>query len=351
MAPKIFISYRRQDAQAAAGRVYDHLSAKLARSNVFMDVDSIEPGADFVALLEERMSQCEVLIAVIGPTWISVTDREGNRRLAGAGDFVRLEIEGALKRNIRIVPVLVDGAQMPDTANLPETLKPLSRLHAFEVSHHRFHDDMRVLSEFLSKTLGLDLTGPQGDAGPQGETGPQSAPAMRAPDSTPSWTSALLSFRGRMSRKHYWIWAVVLTLVSILLQYLALVLAGEPAGKFLTDSHAISARGKLLMQLCVLPIWWMAFAVIAKRIHDFGHGWGVMTFVVVLSVVFLIFDLLVGETLKTLPSPETDPTAMGIQVLHFSLSVFFLIAFATIGLIKGQTGPNKYGADPKAVAS
>ena len=342
MAPKIFISYRRQDAQAAAGRIYDHLSAKLARSNVFMDVDSIEPGADFVTLLEERMSQCEVLIAVIGPTWISVTDREGNRRLASAGDFVRLEIEGALKRNIRIVPVLVDGAQMPDMANLPETLQPLTRLHAFEVSHHRFHDDMRVLSGFLSKTLGLDI------AERLDGFEPVSASVKHAPDSGPSWTNTLLSFRGRISRKQYWLWALVLTLVSLALQYLALALAGEPADKFLTDSHAISARGKLLMQLCVLPVWWMAFAIIAKRIHDFGHGWGLMTFVVILSAVFLTFDLLVSETLKDLPSPETDPTAMGIQMLHFSLSAFFLISFAAIGLMRGQTGPNEYGSDPKA---
>ena len=344
MAPKIFISYRRQDAQAAAGRIFDHLSAIFAKPDVFMDVDSIEPGADFVALLEERMSQCEALIAVIGPNWTDVTDGDGNRRLNGRNDFVRLEIESALERNILVVPVLVDGAKMPDEANLPDPLKPLARRHATEVSHHRFHDDTEKLSRFLAKTLDLE------PVGSQVPTEPDIASSSPAVDESPSWASTLLSFRGRISRKRFWLWAIVLTLVSIVLQYLTLLLAGEPAGKFLTDGHAISPGGKILMQLCVLPLWWMAFALIAKRIHDFGQGWGLLTFVVVLTVVFLIIDLLAGAALKAFPNPENHPGAVGVLLLQFALSVVFIALLAAIGLLRGHAGPNEYGPDPKRLS-
>ena len=181
-----------------------------------------EPGADFVALLEERMSQCEALIAVIGPNWTDVTDGDGNRRLNGRNDFVRLEIESALERNILVVPVLVDGAKMPDEANLPDPLKPLARRHATEVSHHRFHDDTEKLSRFLAKTLDLE------PVGSQAPTEPDIASNSPAVDESPSLASTLLSFRGRISRKRFWLWAIVLTLVSIVLQYLTLLLAGEP---------------------------------------------------------------------------------------------------------------------------
>jgi len=346
MAPKIFISYRRQDAQAAAGRIFDHLSASFAKPDVFMDVDSIEPGADFVALLEERMSQCEALIAVIGPNWTDVTDRDGNRHLNGRNDYVRLEIESALKRNILVVPVLVDGARMPDEANLPDPLKPLARRNAAEVSHHRFHDDTEKLSRFLAKALGLDRAGGQAPSEPE----PDMASNALAADGTPSWANTLLSFRGRISRKQFWLWAIVLTLVSVVLQYLTLLLAGEPAGKFLTDGHAISPGGKLLMQLCVLPLWWMAFALIAKRIHDFGQGWGLLTFVVVLTVVFLIIDLLAGAALKAFPNPEDHPGAVGVLLLQFALSIVFIALLAAIGLLRGHTGPNEYGPDPKRLS-
>ena len=342
MAPKIFISYRRQDAQSAAGRIFDHLSASFAKSDVFMDVDSIEPGADFVALLEERMSQCEALIAVIGPNWTDVTDRDGNRRLSGRNDYVRLEIESALQRNILVVPVLVDGAKMPDESILPDPLKPLARRNAAVVSHHRFHDDTEKLSRFLARALGLDRAGRQAPIEPE----PDIASSALVADGTPSWTNTLLSFRGRISRKQFWLWAVVLTLVSIVLQYLTLLLAGEPAGKLLTDGHAISPGGKVLMQLCVLPLWWMAFALIAKRIHDFGQGWGLLMFVVVLTVLFLIVDLFAGAALKAFPNPEDHPGAVAVFILQFALSIVFIVLLAAIGLLKGHAGANEYGPEP-----
>ncbi|MGI9423560.1 MAG: TIR domain-containing protein [Hyphomicrobiaceae bacterium] len=341
MTQKIFISYRREDAQAAAGRIFDRLSAAFSKANVFMDVDAIEPGTDFVSLLDDRMSQCELLIAVIGPDWASITDGNGNPRLNNPNDYVRLEIGSAIDREIRLIPVLVDGAQMPDSESLPDDLKSLARRQAVEISHHRFHDDAERLSEFLSRTLDLQASASHGS----GE--PAASSSHLVAQSGSSWTDTLISFQGRIARKPFWIWSVVLMIASVALQYVTLALAGEPANELFSDYHAISPKGKVLIQLSVLPIWWMAFALIAKRIHDFGHGWGLMTFVVIVTVTFLFFDLLAGVALKELPDPETNATAMGITMLHFTLAIVFILSFVAIGLMKGQTGSNRYGPDPK----
>jgi len=211
------------------------------------------------------------------------------------------------------------------------------------VAHHRFHDDTNKLSRFLANALGLDCAGAQAPIEPEADL---ASNALMA-NATPSWTNTLLSFRGRISRKQFWLWAIVLTLVSIVLQYLTLLLAGEPADKLLSDSHAISPGGKILMQLCVLPLWWMAFALIAKRIHDFGQGWGLMMFVIVLSVLFLIVDLLAGAALKAFPNPEAHPGAVAVFILQFALSIVFVLSIAAIGLLKGHAGANEYGPEPK----
>ena len=105
-----------------------------------------------------------------------------------------------------------------------------------------------------------------------------------------------------------------------------------------------------MIQVCVLPIWWMALALLAKRIHDFGHGWGLLTYAIVLTVTFLLIDLIGGMALNELPDPQTDATAMGITMLIFTLAVVLILSFAAIGLVKGQAGPNRYGPDPKEVS-
>ena len=108
----IFISYRRQDAAGNAGRLYDRLARHFGAERVFMDVEGIEPGLDFVEALEGAVASCEVLIVVIGAGWLA-TDNAGKRRLDDPKDFVRIETAAALARHIRVVPVLVDGAVMP----------------------------------------------------------------------------------------------------------------------------------------------------------------------------------------------------------------------------------------------
>jgi tetratricopeptide (TPR) repeat protein len=153
MSGQIFISYRRDDASYPAGRLYDRLSAHFLQNQIFIDVDNLEPGVDFVEAIEASVGSCDVLIAVIGKRWLTSSDEEGKRRLDNSDDFVRLEIATALKRNIRVIPVLVDGALMPRSSELPDDLKLLARRNALEVSHNRFNADFGRLVTAIERVL------------------------------------------------------------------------------------------------------------------------------------------------------------------------------------------------------
>jgi len=151
MSGQIFISYRRDDSSAWAGRLYDRLFQHFSQNEIFMDVDTIEPGVDFVEAIEEVVGACDVLIAVIGTRWLTSSDRGGSRRLDIPEDIVRLEIATALKRGIRVVPVLVDGATMPEVGELADELKPLVRRNAVEIGHNRFNADSERLVTALER--------------------------------------------------------------------------------------------------------------------------------------------------------------------------------------------------------
>ncbi len=146
----VFISYRREDSGGFAGRIYDRLTKSLGHDNVFFDVDSIAPGVDFVDTLNDRLGRCDALVAVIGRSWLSLADTDNHRRLDDPNDYVRLEIEAALQRSIRVIPVLVDGATLPKSGDLPETLAKLTRRQAIEISLARFDSDVERLVEALS---------------------------------------------------------------------------------------------------------------------------------------------------------------------------------------------------------
>jgi TIR domain len=106
--PHFFISYRRDDSGGHAGRLYDRLSAHFGAEYVFIDIDTIEAGSDFVAVIENTISQCDILLVLIGKRWLSITDATGQRRLDNPEDFVRLEVQAGLERNIRVIPILVE---------------------------------------------------------------------------------------------------------------------------------------------------------------------------------------------------------------------------------------------------
>ena len=149
MAGNIFISYRRDDAAAWAGRLHLALQKHFKPAQLFMDVDNIKPGVDFVKALDAEIAKCDVLLAVIGKDWTEAKSLTGQRRLDDPQDFVRIEIESALKRDIRVVPILVDNAAMPSPGDLPDGMKPLSRRQAVTVTHSRFGSEIDSLARGL----------------------------------------------------------------------------------------------------------------------------------------------------------------------------------------------------------
>lgn len=143
--PRIFVSYRRDDSAGYAGRLYESLAGRFGRGKVFMDIDTIRPGEDFVKMIREEVAACEALVAVIGPTWLRVSDDHDRPRLQNPGDYVRIEIAHALSSGIRVIPVLVGRAEMPAASALPEDLRALANLHAFEIHDALFHDSLKQL--------------------------------------------------------------------------------------------------------------------------------------------------------------------------------------------------------------
>ena len=155
---KLFINYRREDTAPYAGRLYDRLTARFGEGQVFIDIDQIAPGEDFVEAINSKIAACDVVIVSIGPDWLAATDSSGRRRLDDSEDFVRMEIVAALERKIRVIPVLVGGARMPTKQDLPEALAPLARRNAIELSETRFHADVNRLIEAIEKPhLSTDL--------------------------------------------------------------------------------------------------------------------------------------------------------------------------------------------------
>lgn len=148
----IFISYRRSDSADIAGRIYDRLIEKYGKNPIFKDVDSIPLGVDFREHLGMTVSECNVLLAIIGDRWVDASDATGKKRLEDPADFVRIEIESALERGIPVIPLLVRGAQMPSEENLPSSLRKLTFRNGMQIRPDPdFHRDMDRLISALEK--------------------------------------------------------------------------------------------------------------------------------------------------------------------------------------------------------
>jgi alkylated DNA nucleotide flippase Atl1 len=184
---RIFLSYRREDTRHVVGRIGDRLTDHFGDERVFVDVDTIEPGQDFAEAIQSAVGACKVLLALIGDQWLDSTDRKGRRKLDDANDLVRLEIQAALDRNIRVIPVLVDGVAMPTAEELPPSLAGLARRHAFELSYSRFRDDARRLVGLLDRLLAAPSPGPPPPVPPAREksTVQRLVAARSIPDGTP----------------------------------------------------------------------------------------------------------------------------------------------------------------------
>ena len=150
---RIFMSYRREDTAFPAGWLYDRLVSHFGRDQVFKDIDSIELGDDFIEVITTAVGSCDVLLALIGGQWLTITGQDGRRRLDSPDDFVRLEIEAALARDVRVIPILVDVTRMPRADELPPSLAKLVRRQALELSPNRFDTDTRRLLRMLDRTV------------------------------------------------------------------------------------------------------------------------------------------------------------------------------------------------------
>jgi hypothetical protein len=150
---RVFISYRRDDSAYPAGWLFDRLVGHVGRDRVFKDVDSIQLGEDFAEKIITTVESSSVLLAIIGIRWLEIRGKDGQRRLDNPQDLVRLEVEAALKSQVRVIPVLVDGAQMPRPAELPRSLQRLAHLQAMQLSPDRFGTDTSRLLAVLDESL------------------------------------------------------------------------------------------------------------------------------------------------------------------------------------------------------
>ena len=193
MAAGIFISYRRSDATKDARAVYERLGREFGARSVFMDIEGLQYGDDFVEALAQQLTDCQVVLALIGPTWLSATNSLGQRRLDDSADFVRLELATALNRkDLRVIPVLLDGSRLPNEAELPDDLRLLTRRQAMPLRDTSFDADMQHLCRSLRRLLSspsshptpADKTSTADERPPHGSR-PEAAAGPAAPASTP----------------------------------------------------------------------------------------------------------------------------------------------------------------------
>ena len=161
----IILNYRREDTSAHAGRLYDDLADHFGGDHVFMDIDTIEPGVDFAEVIERAVGSASVFLSLIGQRWLTAVDAKGERRLDKPDDFVRLEIEAALRPEVRVIPILVQNATMPSSTELPPSLAPLARRNAMELRDNSWRYDVGRLIETIDRTWEGGHREPDGDLG------------------------------------------------------------------------------------------------------------------------------------------------------------------------------------------
>jgi hypothetical protein len=192
-APKVFLSYRREETAGHSGRLYDVMSSRFGDSNVFMDVD-IPPGVDFVNRITEAVSDCHVLLVIMGPQWATISNGAALPRIFDPGDFVRLEVETGLKRSdVAVIPVLVGGAKMPGPEAMPAPLRPLTRRNAIELSDTRWRFDVDRLLGALDTLLAHTSAVHQVPPAPPPRVAPARPPLPQAPAEPRGYNGPMLA--------------------------------------------------------------------------------------------------------------------------------------------------------------
>jgi uncharacterized membrane protein YhaH (DUF805 family) len=262
MSSPVFISYRRSDSQHATGRLFSRLAPRyLAEADIFMDVEAIAAGADFKAALDDQLRHCKVCLVMIGPDWLA-TGTDGKRRVDSEGDFVRMEAATALaRRDIRVIPVLVDNARMPSEAELPEPLKALSRLNAVHLTHERFDADGDALAGKVLSVLDRPL------------------------DREMDILKLLFSFKGTIGRKRFWLgWLAIAACYFVVAAAVSLA-AGVSIADFILTPLDLPKNVQIIEQVATTWIWWPILALAWKRIADLGHGWDLFIPIVCASIL------------------------------------------------------------------
>jgi hypothetical protein len=193
----IFISYRRADSAPYARLLQVELSKRFPDVPIFMDLDSIEPGLDFAAIIRDAVNSCRVMVVLIGRQWTTLADDEGRRRLDDPDDYVRFEIRTALKRGVRTIPVLLDGARMPRQEHLPHDLRKLARLHALDMGYDHYPYDAGRLTDIIERALATET----GSADADNVAAPLDAPGELEGLSRPTKSAKLARVWRRGSRR------------------------------------------------------------------------------------------------------------------------------------------------------
>lgn len=226
---RVFISYRRDDASAYAGRLYDTMAARLGEENVFMDVDTISPGSDFYEAIDEAIASCDVVIALVGRHWLSAMDAIGQRRLDDPEDVLRVELERALAHGLVIIPARVQDAEFPSAEDLPDSLAPLARRQAIELRDTAWRDDVARLVRSLDRIAAERALEADG-AAPAPSRVPEPAPA--------SWRA----------RRTVWLGLAVVAVLAALATTLAIALRdGSGSGGEAPESPSAAESGLLAM--------------------------------------------------------------------------------------------------------
>jgi hypothetical protein len=195
LPPGVFISYRRELDSGWAPWIYDQLAERFGASRIFMDLDSINAGDDFVEVITRSVASCRILIALIGKGWSAATDADGRRRLDDPADFVRLEIESALRHGIRVIPLLIENAQMPSATELPDSLAPIVSRQALTLTaaHRRY--DAEHLIQAVNRVFDEALLEPEVPPGPPPGPAPANVLAALEPDVAHGLRGATMSIR------------------------------------------------------------------------------------------------------------------------------------------------------------
>lgn len=290
---RVFINYRRADTGHAAGRLRDMIVTRFGERSVFVDVEDIEPGTDYVEAIDGYVSSCVVMLVLIGDDWLTARDRDGNRRIDNPADRLRLEVESGLRNRTRVVPVLVDNASMPKTPDLPPSLVPLSRHQSVRLRHETFRPDAEHLLDAIAHVAE--------EAEPARESTSSGTPQAKAATGTSTATEARPA-RAATRRVSTSRWLALGFLVLALLVLVATTGALQgPEHDSRLNLPDSTWPGALIWLLPVAPVAVGAWLVVVAR-RSAGLALGCIGAAAMWVLTSLVLVLAAAPDLATLPT-------------------------------------------------